>query len=47
MPNSATASSMHTDQNAEPVYMATVTIHITAVTVHFVASGQFAGFCVY
>ena len=44
IPNSSTASSMQTDQNAEPVYIATVTMHITAVTVHFVASGQFTGF---
>lgn len=44
IPNSSTTSSMHTDQNADPVYIATVTMQMTAVTVHFVAVGQFIGF---
>ena len=44
IPNSSTTSSMQTDQNAEPVYIATVTIQIMAVTAHFVAVGQFIGF---
>jgi len=35
---------MQTDQNAEPVYIATVTMQMIAVTVHFVAVGQFIGF---